>query len=194
MLSSTEPALLEQAQRLSDEAYALLDQGGLLDIIQQAGHTFISGSLALNLMVRRDVDVYVQLTNDLDIAAFFALGAAITGQFQVLKASYSNHFIRNLPEFDHGLYWGIQLIYQNQPWKLDLWGYGPQHFRDHCRQLEELQQRLAPVERIEILRLKTALREGDHYRDSASGYDIYTAILTAAVKTPEQFENWWKGR
>jgi len=184
--------LLDQAQTLLADAHALLSQRGLLDALQRVGPVFMSGSFKLNLMVRRDIDVYVQLANELDTADFFALGTYFTKHFQVLKASYSNHFIRNFHGFDHGLYWGIQLKFQGQPWKLDLWGYDPQHFIGQCDYLNQLQKNLEPFDRLIILRLKEALREGEHYRDNISGNDIYKAVLTGNIKTVEQLDAWWK--
>ncbi len=137
-MNKTDQELLEQNQNLQAEAKALLSQDGLLATIQRFGPTFLHGSVTLNLMVRRDIDIYVRLSNNLDITTFFAIGAAITQQFQVLKASYSNHFIRNYPGFDYGLFWGIQINHQNKKWKLDLWGHGPRHFDEHCAQFEQL--------------------------------------------------------
>lgn len=186
-MNKTDAELLEQAQSLYAEAQALLLQDGLLTVIQRFGPTFISGSAALNLMVRRDIDIYVRLPHDLDVATFFAIGAAITHQFQVFKASYSNHFIRNFPGFDHGLYWGIRLGCQGQRWKLDLWGHGAGHFDEHCAQLEQLQEALKTVDQVTVLRIKDAFRDGDGYRDGVTGYNIYTAVLTANVRTAEQF-------
>ena len=190
-MNKTDEELLEQAQKLHAEAQVLLFQDGLLATIQRFGPTFISGSVALNLMVRRDIDIYVRLSNDLDITTFFAIGAAITQQLQVLKASYSNHFIRNFPGFDHGLFWGIQLNHQGQKWKLDLWGHGPHHFDEHCAQFEQLRETLKTLDQVTILRIKDALRDGDGYRYGVSGNDIYTAVLTANVRTTEQFCDWW---
>ncbi len=188
----TDEALLERAGQLHSEAQALLFEDGLLAAIQSFGPTFVSGSVALDLLVRRDIDIYVQLAGDLDTSAFFEIGAAITRKFQVLKASYSNHFIRNFPGFDHGLFWGIQINHHDRKWKLDLWGYGPGHFTEHCTRFERLREALRAVNPATILRIKDELRDGDGYRYGTSGNDIYTAVLTGNVRTAEQFCDWWR--
>lgn len=189
-MNKTDEELLEQAQKLHIEAQVLLFQDGLLAIIQRFGPTFLHGSVELNLLVRRDIDIYVQLSDDLDITTFFAIGTAITQQLQVIKASYSNHFIRNYPGFDHGLFWGIQINNQSQKWKLDLWGHGPHHFDKHCAQFEQLREKLKTLDQVSILRIKDELRDGDGYRDGVSSNDIYTSIITANVRTTEQFCDW----
>ncbi len=173
--------LIARARQLQAEAQALLEEGKLLATIQRVGPTCISGSVALNLMVRRDIDIYVQLEYDLDISAFFEIGVALAGQFPVLKASYSNHFIRNFTGFNHGLYWGIRLLYNSQPWKLDLWGHGLQHFSEHCADFERLQLALQEVDPLIILRIKEAFRYQEGYLQTITGMDIYTAVLTADV-------------
>lgn len=192
LIHKSDEKLIEQSQQRQMEAQALLFDAGLLSTIQKFGPVFLHGSVKLDLLVRRDIDIYVQLPNDLDRTAFFAIGAAINQQFQVLKASYSNHFIRNFPGFDHGLFWGIQINHQGQKWKLDLWGYGPAHFDEHCAQFEHLQDSLKTIDPLTVLRIKDALRNEDGYRDGVAGNDIYTAVMTANIKTPEQFDEWWK--
>ena len=193
-MAKTDAELLAQALDLHTEAEALLIKVGLLETIQHFGPTLINGSYALNLMVHRDLDIAVQLQDDLDISNFFAIGTAITNRFQVLKASYSNHFIRHFPGFDHGLFWGIQLNHKGEPWKLDLWGYGPQKFAEHYAQFNQLQTDLKVVDPLTILRIKDDLFEGDSYRYGVHAYAIYSDILTADVKTTKQFLSWWENK
>ena len=190
-MSKTDQELLDQHQALSDELQALLIQDGLLAVIQKFGLAAVGGSAALGLLVRRDVDVSVRLKDDMDTATFFAIGAAITKQFLVQKASYSNHFIRNWPGFDHGLYWGIQLKHQGVVWKLDLWGYGAAQFDAHRRRHVLLSQDLGKLERAAILRLKDDLHDGEGYRYRATGPDLYTAMIAGGVRDAAQFEQWW---
>jgi len=189
-MTKSDAELLEQHEKLAAELQTLLIHDGLLAAVQAYGVVFVGGSAALGFLVRRDVDLNVRLADDMDTATFFALGAALTRQFLVQKASYSNHFIRNWPRFDHGLYWGVQLKHSGTVWKLDLWGYGPQRFDAHRRQHLALSQSLSRIDRLAILRLKDDLRDGDGYRYGASAQDIYTAMTTADVRTMEQFDLW----
>jgi len=190
----TDKQLFKQAERLHTQAEAVLFQGHLLETIQQFGSTVICGSYALNLMVRCDLDVYVRLTDDFDVPTFFRIGEALTHQFQVLKASYSNHFIRDYPGVPQGLFWGIQLAFCGQKWKLDLWGFGPARFDGHSTEFEQLQKSLFSIDRTVVLRIKDILRYEDGYQDNITAMDIYSAILTGDVRTVEQFKNLWSTR
>ena len=180
--------ILQLADGLEQEAEDLLGRGGLLSRIQGHAPCHVSGSVALGLMVRRDVDVWAQLSADQDVATFFQVGASIANEYEVLKASFSNHYLRGLPEFDHGLYWGIEIVYRGQRWKLDLWGYGPERFQEHTDQFAELQRSLEAIARDDILRVKTALLAGAHYRNGITGLDIYRAVLAGARSASQVIE------
>lgn len=172
-LSSEDPG----SSALESQASTLLNEAGLLNLIRRFGPARAGGSLALGLMVRREIDIDVQLTHDLDTASFFAIGAALAAGYPVVKASYSNHFIRGLPGFDAGLFWGVWLDHAGQRWKLDLWGYGPDRYAEKGRALAQLAAAVAPIDRDLVLRLKRASWDGERYRDGLSGYAIYCAVL-----------------
>ena len=180
-MSLADAELFERSAAVRAEAQTLLAEGGLLACLREFGPTSVVGSFALDLMVRRDLDIYIRLDDDLDILRFFEIGAVIIRQFPVLKASYSNHFIRGLPEFDHGLYWGILIDYTGNPWKLDVWGHGPAHYAEHLAEFEHLQNALANANRTAILRIKDAVQ------GATPSLDIYNAVITANVQTIEDY-------
>jgi hypothetical protein len=186
----TDEELRKQAQVLHDEADNLLYRKNLLENIQKTGQTCISGSYTFNLMVHRDIDIYVQLNIDQDIFRFFSIGKTITDNYEVHKASYSNHFIRHFPGFDHGLYWGILLKSQENIWKIDLWGYGPDYYHEHCVQIQELHKELDKCDRINILRIKDDLWDGDRYRNGTNAYEIYLSVISSKVSSTDQFLAW----
>jgi len=185
----SDDAILLEADNLQNEAADLLGQAGLLACIQATYPCRVSGSVALGLMVRRDVDIWAELPDDHDIPGFFQVGARIVGSFQVAKASFSNHFIRGLPEFDHGLYWGVEINHRGQRWKLDLWGYGPERYSEHTNWFDELRRALAGVGRVNVLRAKKALLAGGHYDQGITGLEIYEAVLSGARSKEQVVES-----
>ncbi len=185
----TEDALLSQARQLQNEATALLQDRGLLRLVESFGEARVGGSVALGLMARREVDVYLRLDDERDTKLFFSVGAALTGAFSVVKASYSDHFIRGWPGFSSGLFWGIQLDDAGKRWKLDLWGEGPEAFVEHRHTFETMREALHAIDPVQVLKLKHIFREGDGYRDQVTGLAIYQAVL-AGVESERDFWKW----
>lgn len=185
----TDQQLRQQAAMLHAEADALLHQDGLLDVVRSFGLAHVAGSYGLDLMTWRDLDLRVQLPLDHDTNTFFQLGAQLAQQFVIHKATFSNQFIRADVPFDHGLYWGIRLEYQQQLWKIDLWGYGPQHYQAHVEQDVQLQAVLATADHVAILRIKDVLCQDERYRYDVTSMHIYQAVTTAGITTVDEF--WW---
>jgi len=61
------------ADRLREEAQAILAQTKLLDILRARGPTDITGSYAYDLMTRRDIDVCLAVTEP-TVALAFSIG------------------------------------------------------------------------------------------------------------------------
>lgn len=181
--------VLTSARNLRTEADELLTAGGLLGLVESFGEVRLGGSAALDLMSRREIDLYLRLDDERDTARFFSVGAAIQAAYSVVKASYSNHFIRGLPGFSSGLFWGIQLDYADRRWKIDLWGEGPTAFAEHRRTFEDLREALGSVDPEVVLNLKRSFREGDGYRAGVTGLAIYQAAL-AGVRSEADFWEW----
>ncbi len=94
----------------------------MLSGIASYGPTEVIGSYALYLMTWCDIDIYIQLPDERDVATFFRIGDAIANRFEAIMMSYSNMFIRTDQDFPSGLYRGIRLLHRGQTWKVDLWG------------------------------------------------------------------------
>jgi hypothetical protein len=108
--------------------------------------------------------------------------------------SFSNMFFRTDTPFDHGLYWGIRLLFAGQEWKVDLWGYGEWAFHEHQQEFESLKRRLEGADRLAILRIKDAVCRRPTYRFDVSSMDVYTAVADQHVQSVEQFDVWFRNR
>ena len=176
---------------LRDEASELLNTEELLPMLKDYGTTRVIGSYTLDTMTWPDIDISMQLPHEQDVELFFEIGNRIATKFQITKMSYSNHFIRNFPGFDHGLYWGILLRYGGREWKIDLWGYGETDYQSHMAEFDMLHTQLQKIDRVAILRIKHAVSQRPDYRgDVYNSLSIYRAVLTKKVTTLEEFNRW----
>ena len=183
--------IIKHSRYLRQEASELLNKEGLLSILNAFGTTQVIGSYSLDTMTWPDIDISMNLPDEQNVERFFELGKRIATKFQITKMSYSNHFIRNFPGFDHGLYWGIQLRYAEREWKLDLWGYGDTDYQKHIAESDALHQRLQQADRTAILRIKHVICQNPDYRGNVyNSMAIYRAVLEDKVKSVDEFKAW----
>ena len=187
----TDKELIEHSRSLREEASKLLNKDSLLTLLTSYGTTRVIGSYTLDTMTWRDIDISMVLPEKQDVGLFFEIGAKIAMKFQITKMSYSNHYIRNFPGFDHGLYWGTQLLYNEQEWKVDLWGYGETDFNSHMVDFDLLHKEIQCADRTAILRIKHAIDQRSDYRgDVYNSMAVYRAVVSDKVTTLEDFNRW----
>ena len=183
--------IARHSRLLHQEASELLDQEGLLPMLKSFGTTSVIGSYTLDTMTWPDIDISMNLPKERNIELFLELGKRIATKFEITKMSYSNHFIRNFPGFDHGLYWGIQLRYAGREWKIDLWGYDDTDYQTHIAEFDALHRQLQQVDRAAILRIKHVICQHPDYRGNVyNSMAIYRAVLEDKVESVDEFKAW----
>ena len=183
--------IITNAGILREEANKVLNDEGLLTLLQSYGDTRVIGSYTLDTMTWRDIDISIKLPDAKDVELFFTIGKRIAKKFQITKMSFSNHFIRNFPGFDHGLYWGIQLLYDEQEWKIDLWGYGETDYEKHMSEFDDLHKQLRQADRDAVLRIKYVISQHPDYRgDVYNSMKVYQAVIEDKITTVEEFNRW----
>ncbi len=182
--------LIALAAALKAEASELLHGAGLLEAVGGGRPVTVVGSYAMDVMTWRDLDVYLELRHERDTAALFAAGAAVERRFEIVRASYSNMFIRDDQEFESGLYWGVQLLHRGLAWKVDLWGYGEREHAEKMAASEELRRTVEGADRLAVLRVKDAACRWEQYRKGVCSVHVYDAVANCGVTTPEGFREW----
>lgn len=183
--------IIRHSRELHKEASELLNKDGLLPMLNAFGTTRVIGSYTLDTMTWPDIDISMNLRNEQNIELFFEIAKRIATEFQITQMSYSNDFIRNLPGFDHGLYWGIQLRYAGREWKIDLWGYDDTDYKKYITEFDALHRQLQQADRTAILRIKHVICQHPDYRgDVYNSMAIYRAVLEDKVETVDEFNTW----
>ena len=183
--------IIKHSKLLHQEASELLDKEGLFPMLSAFGTTQVIGSYALDTMTWPDIDISMNLPNEENIELFFELAKRIATKFQITKMSYSNHYIRGFPGFDHGLYWGTQLHYKGREWKIDLWGYDDTDYKTHIAEADTLRRQLQRADRVAILRIKHIICQHPDYRGNVyNSMAIYRAVLEDKVESVDAFNAW----
>jgi len=190
----------ETARTLLVEAGTLLRQSGLHALLtERFGKVKITGSAGYDLMVRRDIDIYMPVEAG-RWAEWAYLASEIARQFQDVglvlhKANFINDYV-DPHALGAGLYWGIEFRdFAGNPWTCDLWGWDPFDFEIRDSRDANLRLDLANADRDLILRLKHEARAlpDDHGRTITS-FDIYQFAIAGAGETLEDLEAWKAAR
>lgn len=176
--------LEQQNASLRREADLILYRQGLASMTQRVGEIFVGGSYFFDLMVWRDLDIYIRAP-EVTLDDFFDLGARITKHFDAWKAFFTNNRDADSP----GLYWGIRLgDHRKAAWKLDIWAIDDAAFDQRIQHAQAFVDRLTPKTRAAILEIKQHYCNDPRYRDTITSASIYQAVLDHGVTTPAQFQ------
>ncbi len=177
-------------------AHAVLDDLGLLAALGVVGRPVLTGSCALGVMVRRDIDV-TTLCAALEVDAVFGVGGALARHPRVARVAFRNDTDRwnTDPAYPDGLYLGVGYRADDgADWNLDLWFLREGTTQHDLAHLETILPRLGRETRVSILRIKEALAGSPAYGHEVRGYDVYAAVLDGGVRTPEAFAAWSQAR
>jgi 8-oxo-dGTP pyrophosphatase MutT (NUDIX family) len=182
---------LEQRQSaLQAEAHAVLSELQLLSALSRAGGVAVVGSLALGLMVWRDIDIEVRcptLTPDLA----FEVARPLVSRPGIYRMTFRDWAgTRAVPALPAGYYWGLRYQPdQAEEWKIDVWMLpASARQRTSGALIESLRNDLSQEERSAILRLKDLWCRLPAYRNRVVSTDIYDAVLRHHVRTPDELD------
>lgn len=184
--------LWEQQQHLQLEAAAVLKDLAIVKLLSVAGKTVQVGSVALELMVWRDIDLTV-LCPRLDIEQTFELGARLATHPRVRGLQFRNDTgdWNQDPRYPDGLFWGIDYVTESgNSWEMDVWFIHESTRQPDMLHLEDFLPRLTNETRLAILTIKDVWRRTPLYGNGVSSYDCYTAVLDHKVRTIEEFERY----
>ena len=177
--------LLERQQALQEEAAAVVADLGLQPLLARVGRPVRVGSVALGLMVARDIDFTV-LCTEVDATRVFEAIGPLAAHPRIRELRFRNdtgHWNVD-PDYPDGVYWGPRYRSEaGDDWSLDLWFIheGSRQFDlDH---VESLPPRLTPETRLAILRIKDDCLGRPWY----SSHAITTAVLDHGVRTPAEY-------
>jgi len=83
---------------------------------------------------------------------------------------------------------GIDYRVEHRTWNIDIWFVADADRQPNLRHVHQLGRRLTPEARSAILNIKRAWVERPEYGRAVTSFDIYTAVLDRAIRTPEEFE------
>lgn len=186
---TTDAELLEHQRALQREADSAVAELGLDTALAAFGDAVRTGSSALGLMVRPDIDITV-CCHALDAAIVgdvIDLGGRLARHEQVRRVLFRDDtgaWNQEPEQYPDGVYLGLGFRSgaTGREWNADIWFVDEPDRQPDLAHLRTLPSRLTDAARVTILRIK-------HAR-SASGATVYEAVLDAGVGSPEEFDAW----
>ena len=187
-----------QSQALRAEALAIL-QGGVLALLgRNFGSVEIAGSVALDLMVVPDIDLYTRLESD-KICKLYDLIPELAAQlarqgFTLARTAVRNEYALPDPNFPTtpGLYGGFTFVggEVQRTWKLDFWGWNSGQYSERQKAHLDLAEKLKTADQELILRLK----DSPGYGSTFFSMDVYTFVLAGAGTSSGDLERFMQQR
>lgn len=183
--------VLEQQEALQEEAAAVLGDLGLMHVLERVGRPVQVGSVALGLMVARDIDLTV-LCSSLDITAIFDALKPLAGHPRIRELRFRDDTgdWNTDPRYPDGVYWGPR--YRSEAgvdWTLDVWFIHEDSRQFDLDHLESLPPKLTAETREAILVIKHSCVGQPWY----SSYAVYSSVLDHGVRTPEGYRAYVEG-
>ena len=185
--------LLVRQSALQVEAHQVLARLDLAALVADIGSPLVTGSLVSGLMCWPEVDVMMHVGSAFSPRDVMGLLAQIVSRPGVIGLDYRD---------ERGLRCGtgqlrderyhVPLTVDNagRCWQIDMTLWLHDAHLNVVRWHEELRERITTEERIAVLRIKDDWHRRPTYPHQVGGLQIYTAVLDAGVRTPDQFAAW----
>lgn len=179
--------LSKQAKDLEKEAKSVLKDTNLIKLLSKHGKVEIVGSLALGLLVWRDIDIDVVIDKNFDTDKYFRTVIELFHHKNIKDLRLIDNrtsFEINRPK---SMYIGV--FYQkhaSEKWKIDIRFV---HKKDAYAidYLNEIRSKLNKENRLNILKIKEAVYTHPLYGKEFSSVDIYSATLDKGITTKKEF-------
>jgi len=184
----TTDELIAQEEGLQEQAREVLAALGLLQFLSKFGRPRIVGSVALGLMIWRDIDIDIEIAGEIHDEHFWKAAKHLLAQDQVTLLTLVDN--RGLVERDRppSMYIGVKyLADQRVIWKIDIRFVSEQHAVAH-RYIDSVRSNLTADRRGAILGIKSVVAQSTQYGSEISSVDIYEAVLERGVTDPEGFK------
>lgn len=193
--------LFRRQRLLQGEAEAVMEDLDLATALEAIGVPIRTGSSALGVMVKPDIDVTIACTT-LDLAVFDAvtqLAARLSRHERVWQVSFrddTGDWNIDPDTYPDGLFLNVRYrSARPRDWGLDLWFVDQPERQPDLAHLRTLLPRLTDETREAILRIKEEWTPRPEYGREVNGTLvngtlIYEAVLDGGVRTLPDFAEW----
>jgi hypothetical protein len=177
---------------LQREAETVIAELGLWTALAQIGQTHQLGSSVSGLMVWRDLDFIIICDPALPLAQIMDAVRPIFTHPRTVGLHYANERApyNSDPDSASDRYYFVfrYMTAHGETWKIDLSFFFSDQMLSALEHRDWLQRELTEETRLAILWIKDVWRPLPVYPYRVGGYEVYEAVLTAGVRTPDEFD------
>jgi hypothetical protein len=178
----------------ADEVLARLD---LTTMVADLGVPLLTGSYVSGLMSWRDLDVMLLVGPGFTPGDVLGLLRCVVDRPGVVGVDYRDERGARSPTGearDERYHLVISTDHAGETWRIDLSLWLNDAHTNVTQWHEELRERITDEQIDAVLAIKDVWHRLPTYPDEVGGLDIYTAVLDAGVRTPDEFATWLAAR
>jgi hypothetical protein len=176
---------MSQSSSLRAEAIEIVQRLGLLDILTRFGEARLVGSVALDLVVKPDIDLHLLLDQEPLLYATTEIAGSLISMEEVKEVRISDY------RGKESLKLGLDCIPgRSSSWSIDIW-ITSDPSTTGFELTDKMEKALRPEQREVILDIKRSYYEKGQLRDGLSSM-IYAAVLEEGVSGLEEFQDYLK--
>ncbi|MDO8609093.1 MAG: hypothetical protein Q7R95_00960, partial [bacterium] len=168
----------QEQKNLKNKAEEILKDLDLVNHLQKYGEITFVGSYALDLMVKKDIDIVV--TSGINYRNFLELVNYLFPKNNIYSLNLQDFSKSIYPNRPYGIYCGITyLVKPDIFWKIDVW-FMTKDGNDANKLVDWVKSKLTDKNKEIILKIKNEMLN-TKYGKEISGMDIYKAVLENKV-------------
>ncbi len=174
---------MNSSRLLRKEAYKIVEDLGFIDLLESFGKARIVGSVALDLVVKPDIDIHVVLKEIDPIDAAKSIAGFLIADERINEIRISDYL--DIESLKIGI---DKLAGASTDWSVDIWitsDVGTTGFED----IERIKKRLSLDVRELILEIKRFYYQEGLLQDGLSKM-IYKAVIDDQVSTLNEFQKY----
>ena len=183
-------SVLEQSREIKSEADIIIYDHKLGALLSEYGEVTYTGSYALDLMMKKDIDVSL-INPALTLRQFFELGYRVAELVKPHSMFHRNTKVKPVDgRPDQAYYWGFQF----GEWSLDVWLVSRDYHDASVEYLSSIRKVLTPELVRVILALKHESLQKEMYGVHFGSKQLYPAVLSGHVRTFEELQDYLAAR
>ena len=173
---------------LKEEANEILYENNLYKFLSQftdESNIYVSGSYELDLMVWRDLDIFIDI-EDITQDDVYDLVGQVIKQFRPvwLETKDSMNEDSGCPR---GYFLGFETLkIKNRLWNIDIWITDDKHIKMHLEYMNKVNSKLDDNTRNIIMDIKKRLIESGEYGTDIFSIDLYNGVLFEGITNVEE--------